>query len=143
MAKNTIKVIALDIYGTVLSSEDCENLMSPRKGLDKLFDECDVKRIKIVSASDAPILILQIDLKESGVDFSRFDNFYEFEQKPKDFRIILEDYNIKSKELLVVGDSVEADIKGAQMIGAQYYKVPEYNRKLDDFGLDSVLGNFI
>ena len=132
-----VKVIALDIYGTVLASEDAENILPARKGLEELFDRCESKGIKVVTASDASLINLKIDLKESGVNISKLDNFYELKQFPKDFSGIIEDYGIESGELLVIGDS-DKDINGAVNCKAKYFRVPEYVGIGDDFDLNSI-----
>ena len=134
-----IKVIALDIYGTVLASDDPENIMPPRIGLEELFDKCDRKGIKVVSASDSDIAVLRIDLVESGVDITRFDNFYCLNQWPfKDFKWIINDYRIKPSELLVVGDS-DKDTLGAEEVKARHIRVARYQGGRDSFDLSSVI----
>ncbi len=134
-----IKVIALDIYGTVLASEDAENLLPPRKGLEGFFRKCGDKRIKVVGASDADLINLKIDLKESGVNVEAFDRFYELKQTPKDFSKIIKDYKINAEELLVIGDS-DKDIDGARNSGACHFKVIQYHDSLRgaDFSLKEI-----
>ena len=100
-----IKVVALDIYGTVLSSTDYDNELPPRKGLEAFLDKCDVKGIKVVTASDSDFTNLKIDLKESGIDIERFDDFFCLNQFPyKDFSLIVDSYKIQPQELFVIGD---------------------------------------
>lgn len=132
-----IKVIALDIYGTVLATDDPDNELPPRNGLEAFFDKCDIKGVKVVSSSDGAIDIVKINLQESGVDIDRFNKFYRLNQLPKDFSLIVRDYNIISLELLVIGDS-DKDIMGAMKYGACWIRVPEYFDKLDDFDLSRI-----
>jgi FMN phosphatase YigB (HAD superfamily) len=121
-----IKVVALDIYGTVLATRDADNECPPRKGLSAFFDNCDSLGVKIASASDANIQNVKIDLKESGVNIEKFDRFFRLDQLPyKDFSIVSRAYSISAGELLVVGDS-DKDINGALKIEAKYIRVPEY-----------------
>lgn len=137
MAKK-IKVLALDIYGTILATDDEDNELPPRKGLEAFLDKCDDRGIKVVSASDADLENLKIDLREAGVDIYRFDNLFCLDQYPyKDFLWIVKDYKIDPKELLVIGDS-DKDIDGAKAIGARYFRVPEYKDKRDGFDLNII-----
>ena len=132
-----VKVIALDIYGTILATEDPENGLPPRKGLDDFFNKCDERDIKIVTASDANLDILKIDLEESGVDLSLFDGFYELKQNPKNFSIIHREYGLyglNCNELLVIGDG-QKDRDGALKYNACLIRVPEYKGIDDKFDL--------
>jgi phosphoglycolate phosphatase-like HAD superfamily hydrolase len=133
-----IKILALDIYGTVLCTEDPENSMPSRKGLSRLVERCKEKSIKIISASDANTDIVKNDLEESGIDISIFNNFYCLKGIVKDFLQILQDYKIKPDELFVIGDS-NKDIIGAQRIRAKYSRVPEYKDLKDDFDLGKII----
>ena len=127
-----IKVVALDIYGTVLASDDHDNACPPRKGLEAFFDMCDKRGIKIASASDATIEIVKAELQECKVDINRFDSFHQLNQLPvKHFDIIIGHYDILPSNLLVIGDSYK-DAGGATRIGALYLRVPEYTVKSDD-----------
>lgn len=62
MSACCIKVVALDIYGTVLAFDDCDYSCAPRKGLVDLFDRCDARGIKVVTSSDAFIGNMKNDL---------------------------------------------------------------------------------
>ncbi len=134
-----IKVVALDIYGTVLASDDPDNELPFRKGLEKFFDNCFSKKIKVVSSSDAPIETTKIDLQSAGLDTNKFDRFYQLNQLPrKDFSIIIGDYRIQPRELLVIGDNYGKDIMGAIEHGACFLQVPEYREHLDDFDFSRI-----
>lgn len=134
-----IKVIALDIYGTVLASDDPDNELPLRRGLERFFDNCASKKIKIVSASDAPIETTKIDLETAGIDTERFDRFYQLNQLPrKDFSIIVRDYHIKPRQLLVIGDNYDKDAMGAIEHGACFLQVPKYSEHLDDFDFSKI-----
>jgi len=133
-----IKVIALDIYGTILATDDPENLLLPRKGFSSLVAKCKSKDIKIVSTSDAFITNVQIDLSESKINLSIFDKFYMLNQSPfKNFSQVVKDYHIQPQELLVIGDSAK-DINGAKTINSQYYIVPEYRTTSKEFDLSVI-----
>ncbi len=122
-----IKVVALDIYGTVLATEDPENSLPPREGLDDFFNNCDNRNIKVVSASDGVIDNVRIDLEVSGVDLGRFAGFFKLDQLPvKDYSIVIGHYDILPREFLVVGDSYK-DIGGAIKYGTLFLRVPEYH----------------
>ena len=120
-----IKVLALDIYGTVLATKDPENKLGPRKGFGKLVEKCKQREIIIVGASDASPISVRNDLEESGVDLDIFLEFYELTQDPKDFSFILNDYSLNPQELLVIGDS-DKDFQGAIRCGCRGIKIPEY-----------------
>ena len=132
-----IKVVAVDIYGTVLASDDYGNELPPRKGFEGLLDKCDSRGIKVVTASDSDLLNLKIDLKESRVDITRFDSFHHLWQHPKNFEGILEDYHLIPEELFVIGDSMK-DMEWPRLHGAGNYMVPEYRGRRDDFRLDEI-----
>jgi len=126
-----IKVVALDIYGTVLATEDPENALPPRKGLEDFFDMCDARHIKVVGASDANPDTVKINLRDAEVDIKRFDNFYCLDQLPfKDFSQIILDFAISPAQLIVIGDS-DKDRGGADQIGSSYMYVPEYYNSKD------------
>ena len=134
-----IKVVGLDIYGTVLSSTDCDNCLPPRKGIEKFFDNCDARNIFVASCSDSYIPNVKIDLKDSGVDILRFDLFFRLDQLPvKDFDWVLAHYNIRPGELLVIGDNPVKDIEGAIRVDAKYLQVAEYRERQDDFDFGKI-----
>ena len=128
-----IKVVALDIYGTVLPSDDFENNAKPRPGLVSFFDKCDSKEIKVVTASDAFIPNVRNHLSncfrkhpEKGLSLYRFNDFFHLVDSPKDFSIILGYYSLIPKELLVIGDNPKKDIEGAAKLGCLSILVPQY-----------------
>ena len=138
-----IKVVALDIYGTVLAFDDHDCSLPPRKGFEKFLDECDERGIKVVTSSDAFIGNVQLDLtiafkcaknlktKQSdalriGLSLKRFDNFFQLDQEVKDFSIIIGHYDILPSELLVIGDNPNKDIHGALILGANAVFCPAY-----------------
>ena len=64
------KVIAFDVYGTLLYHADPENCLPPRRGFLDFAKECTEKGIILVTSSDNEKPLTKIDLKESGVPFS-------------------------------------------------------------------------
>jgi hypothetical protein len=128
-----IKVVALDIYGTVLASDDYDNWMAPRAGLVEFFNYCDKKAIKIVGSSDASINMVKAELKtvfdrhdECQMSLDRFFGFFQLNQQPfKDYSLILRYFKILASGLYVIGDS-DKDINGAKALGGPYYRCPEY-----------------
>jgi len=138
-----IKVVALDIYGTVLAFDDYDYSLPPRKGFEKFLDECDKRGIKVVTSSDAftgnvknDLLVAfrrakdletgQAGASQSGLSLDRFDGFFQLDQGAKDFSVIIRYYDIVPKELLVVGDSFNKDICGALKLGANAIHCPAY-----------------
>jgi hypothetical protein len=128
-----IQAVALDIYGTVIASDDFSQIMPPRKGIEKFFDMCDDKKIRIVGASDEILYLIKSDLgicfaryPELNLNVRRFFNIIQSEDNPKDYSLIYRDLGILPCELLVIGDG-DKDINGAIKYGCQYLRVPEYN----------------
>lgn len=129
-----IRIVALDIYGTVLALGDQENNAKPRPGLVSFFDKCDVKGIKVVTASDGSNRLVKSELEncfkkhpEPGLTLDRFNNFFRLKDWPKDFSIIIGHYDIIPRELLVIGDTHKKDIEGATRLGCLHIEVPSYD----------------
>jgi hypothetical protein len=128
-----IQAVALDIYGTVLATDDYDNSSKPRKGLDRFFDHCDMQDIKVIATSDGHPPLVRAELSavfsnhpELNLFTSRFHSFLQLDQRPlKDFSVVLEYLGISSKDLLVIGDS-DKDIHGALRKGINSIRCPEY-----------------
>ncbi len=137
------KLIALDVYGTVLRSDDYDNEMPPRKGFKEFVNICISKNIYLVTASDAPIDILKIDLEESlkkgNIKLDIFDDFFRLQYYPKDFSGIVSNYGINPIELFVIGDQYDKDIAGALRLGCNTLQVPEYNSIKDNFDFSNII----
>ena len=135
-----ISVIALDIYGTVLATDDPDNELPVRKGIESFFNECGVRRIRVASTSDAPNCTVKVHLEDYGL-FRFLDSSFQLNQLPhKNFEVVLNYYGIQASELLVIGDS-DKDINGAISIGARHLRVPEYISFSNDFDFGQVLQN--
>ena len=132
---NKYEVVALDIFGTVLSSTDADNEMPPRRGINEFLENCNKKNIYVVGASDANPTTTKRLLSETGVLVDLINRFYQLNQLPiKDFSIILRDMGVKhSNNLLVIRDNYDKDIMGAVEYGCSFLQVPEYRDNLDDF----------
>lgn len=135
--QNHFKVVALDVYGTILASDDGEYRCPPRDGLEDFLDKCDMLGIRVVTSSDAMVGTVKNDLmrafrlahqicSKSKLGLSRFDGFFQLSETPKDFSIIIEHYGINSYQLLVVGDDFGKDICGAMTSGAIGIQCPTY-----------------
>ena len=133
-----IKVVALDIYGTVLATADPDNELPPRLGIEEFVKKCKERGVKVVTASDASLDVLKIDLVDSGVKLEWFDEFFQLDETPKDFSRIIGFYDILPRELFVVGDRWKKDIEGAAKIGAYSLKVNEYYDTRDDFDFSKI-----
>ena len=127
-----IKVVALDIYGTVLATDDYENVAKPRGGLKDFFDLCDSKNVKIASTSDAHIDSVMGHLEscffrhnEERMKIECFDKFFRLNQLPKDYSFVYGHYDILPEELLVIDDKLE-NINSASKHGCRIIHVPEY-----------------
>jgi len=133
----SIKVLALDVYGTLLPVVDFKRELRPRKGLYKLLARCKNRGTEVFAASDEFPEKVRLDLDEYGVRKECFSRFIKIWGNPKDFSPILQISNIAPGELFVVGDS-DSDILGAKRIGAKYFKVPRYFNKEDNFDLNKI-----
>jgi hypothetical protein len=129
-----IKYVFLDIYGTVLCSDDHENIMPPRTGIENFFDHCNSINVPIIATSDADIESLLFDLKDCFEKFpqrkmntNRFNAFEKMEKEGyKKFMPLIEKYRVAPENVLVIGDNQLADIYGAEIIGANRLLVPRY-----------------
>ena len=131
-----IKVVAFDVYGTILASDDYDCSFRPRRGFYESVTKYRARGQLIVTASDVPINSQKRDLgstfanwrEVSGQDVSLalFDDFFQLVEMPKEFEMIRDCYGLKLDELFVFGDNYDKDILGAQTAGAKYYHVPEY-----------------
>ena len=87
-----IEVVALDIYGTILATDDSDNVCRPRRGFYDFVQRMHSNGRKIVTASDAHIGSQKMDL---GATFSHlaelsngkevltledFDYFFQLEE---------------------------------------------------------------
>lgn len=122
------KVIAFDVYGTILATDDPENAMPPRRGFVQFAKLCIEKGIILVTSSDNDLLLTKIDLEESGVPLEIFTEYCEMERgQPKNFKPIVDFFGIVSSELLVFGDRLDLDINPALGQGCRGVLVPVYN----------------
>lgn len=124
------KVVSLDVYGTMLPSIGDQ---VKRKGLDKLLAKCQDQGLVLCTCSDAPTKDVLSDFEEAKLDDRYFDEHFEmprqsgdFTKKPKDFKPILNQYNLSPEELLVIGDREVRDIDPARRLGCKTIHVPEY-----------------
>ena len=138
MSTLEIKAVALDIYGAVLATSDFDNELPPRIGINGFLERCCKNQIRLCTCSDNNTPNVQIDLKESGVNLDYFECYFEMEfGLPKDFSKITQYYYKKWKllpsQILVIGDSLERDIRPALEIGCSVLHVPEYSNQRDNF----------
>jgi FMN phosphatase YigB (HAD superfamily) len=136
-----IKLIALDLYGTLLSMRHPEN--PPRKGANEFFKNNSKNKITVVTASDVGIQYqkkdLEISLGKINLNLTVFDRFYCLDQLPvKDYSQIMQDYKLAPAEILVIDDSYKGII-GAKNNGCCYFQVPEYWNSHDDFDLSRII----
>ena len=130
----SIKVVSLDIYGTVLAFDDHDYSCPPRDGLEILLDKCDEQGIKVVTSSDAFTGNVKNDLEiafklvpERRLSLARFDGFFQLDQGIKDFSVIIGYYDILPSELLVIGDNFNKDVFGALRLGARAVHCPAFS----------------
>lgn len=128
-----IRIICLDIYGTVLATDDHDQTLPPRKGLGEFFDECDKRKIRIIATSDAYVPNVRNDISVCfdshdwlGLSIDRFFDFYQLgEIGPKDYSVVARNLGISCSEILVIGDGPK-DFFGARKHGCPLIICPEY-----------------
>ena len=145
MSLSSIKIVTLDIYGTVLAFDDVDDSFPPRKGLADFFDNCEERGIKVVTSSDGGTGNVKNDLSiafrlvierildpeerkkmRERLNLARFDEFFQLDQGEKDFSEIIGYYDIIPSQLLVVGDNLSKDICGALRLRAKAIHCPIY-----------------
>lgn len=112
------KVIAFDIYDTVLCGDDPENAMPPRRGFVEFILRAKNLGIKVISTSDGDLDNLELDLRatfKGRAPFGPevFDAYYRLMMLPKDYSDVVADFMITAEELLVIGNTYYKDLVGA------------------------------
>jgi len=138
-----IRVIALDIYGTVLCSDDPENAMPSRTGFAEFIWRAKNLGLKIVTASDADLTNLKLDLEATfrgRVNFGLeiFNGFYYLPMAPKGYGDILADFDISAEELLIIGNNYDKDLAGAPPFSSRVL-VPSYEELHDKFDFSKLV----
>jgi FMN phosphatase YigB (HAD superfamily) len=138
-----IKVIAFDVYGTILCSDDHENILPPRSGFTEFILHAKNLRIKTVTSSDSDLTNMQLDLAATlnGVapfGLEIFDGFFRLSMYPKVYQQILRFFGIKDEELLVIGNDYAKDLSQAPL-QAHKILVPSYKIVADKFSFSQVV----
>ena len=128
-----IKIVCLDIYGTVLAIDDHDQELPPRQGLKEFFDICDKKRIRVIATSDGYVDNVRRDINmcfnlhdRFGLTIDRFFDFYQLgEAAPKDYSLVARSLGIDCSEILVIGDGPK-DFFGARKYGCPLIICPPY-----------------
>jgi FMN phosphatase YigB (HAD superfamily) len=122
-----IDVVALDVFGTILASNDYKSETSARKGTEIFLKRCEKKLVKVCTCSDAETRDLETQLPQAGISLDYFDEFFEMPKGGnKNILWILSHYRINPSKLLVIGDRKEIDALPALNLGCQVLLVPEY-----------------
>ena len=124
-----IKVVAWDVYGTIISSGGGKTSRESRTrpGALEALTVIKSRGINQCTCSDGNLGTLKKDLQEGGITWKDF--FYDlystipFEQK--DFSYILEVCRLEPNNLLVIGDNEDLDLTLAREQGCQTFHVPE------------------
>ena len=140
MAKT--KVIAFDIYGTLLCEDDPDNEMPPRLGFAKFILQAKSLAIKLASTSDENNATLLIDLRETFADRvpfgpEVFDKYYRLAMVPKDYSRVLIDFSINPEELLIIGNDEYKDLSRAPASSSKIL-VPTYHGLDNSFDLSGL-----
>ncbi len=128
-----IKVISWDVYGTLIAthydkSTDCGDIpLKLRPSALEILTEIKSRQIIQCTCSDGHLENLKNNLREAGINWTDFfDDLYKMEPfQQKDFSYIIENYNIRPENLLVVGDNYDIDISLAKRQGCKTLHVPE------------------
>ncbi|MFA5124320.1 MAG: HAD family hydrolase [Patescibacteria group bacterium] len=138
-----IKVIAFDVYGTILCSDDYENALPPRPGFIEFISHAKNLKIKTVTSSDSDLTNMQLDLAATlngtapfGLEI--FDGFFRLSMYPKIYQQILRFFGIKDEELLVIGNDYDKDLSQAPL-QAHKVLVPSYKIVADKFSFSQVV----
>lgn len=140
------KIIALDVYGTILPSQGYQYA---RFGTTTFLERCKLLKafhgVKVCTCSDADTKEMLSDLVLSHSDLERhidsyFDKHFQmprgrgdFTKQPKDFKRILNYYEISPSGLFVIGDRYKRDILPAIKLGCNTYQVPEYKTMQNEY----------
>jgi len=138
-----IRVISFDVYGTILCSGDHENAMPPRQGFTEFILRAKNLGIKTVTSSDADLDNLHLDLSATfqgrvpfGIEV--FDAFFQLSMRPKNYNEIIESFNIKPEELMIIGDNPINDFEGAPIHSTKFL-IPPYQDGKDRFSFSELL----
>ncbi len=130
-----IRLVALDVYGTMIASDDGDWSFPPRQGLEGFLDECGKRNVIVVTSSDGETQAVKRDLSisfglvsERGLCIEKFGEFFRLEHPPnsgKDYSVIIGNYDIIPRELLIVDDKSE-HVHAALRLGCLAVQCPEY-----------------
>lgn len=130
-----IEVVGFDVYGTMLPTEQAN---VKRKGLDELLERCKHLGLILCTCSDGKTLNVKKDLREAEINLNYFDKYFKmlrdgknFTTAPKNFKPIIEYYQINPEKLLIIGDREPRDIIPARELGCEAILVPEYKTAKD------------
>jgi FMN phosphatase YigB (HAD superfamily) len=137
------KAIALDIYGTVLCSDDHDNELPPRTGLAEFILRAKGFGIKVISTSDAYLTNVKLDLEATfkgrvPLGLEVFDGFYQLSMKPKNYSQVISDFAIQPEELLIIGNDWINDFAGAPSFSSRIL-VPSYMEIYDKFDFSKLV----
>ena len=137
---NKSKILAFDVYGTILMTNDPENCVPAREGFIEFAEYCLKKGKILVTSSDNGTGLVKIDLSESGVALGIFSNHFRMTKgKAKDFTPIIAHYGISPEELLVFGDRLDFDIAPALAQGCRAIPIPPFENLHDNFDWMSII----
>jgi len=140
--KKIIKLVAWDVYGTLIANysnetSDCNEKGNPlklRPNALELLNHIKSKDIHQCIISDGDLGNLKKAFEEVKIHpwSDYFYDLYPMEPwKPKDLSYIIKDYEkyfkdkIQHENVLVIGDNYEMDIKFARGQGCRVFHVPE------------------
>ena len=146
-----IKVIAFDVYGTILAyaGQDrwgADLTHPPREGLEILLDKCNERGIIPVTSSDVESQDVRADLArcferfpERKLSTGRFCDFIWLNQMGvKDYFVIVDKYSLEPHELLAVDDKL-ANVQAAREIGCHGVHCTRYvAKRIDDWSFRAI-----
>lgn len=135
----TTKVIALDVYGTMLPGMIFpHNRFFLRKGVQEFVDKYKKNLLRVVTVSDARIADVRRDLRQAGFSVDLLEGIFCINEYPKDYSGIIDFYKIQPRELFVIGNDFEKDLRWAKEHGCSTLLVPSFNSPNDAFDFASI-----
>jgi len=126
-SKDKIKVLFFDLDNTLLSPQENELNLNIRKLLKRLN-----KRFKIVIISNASFKKVHYIAKKNNLDYI-YLNIYHKKPSIWGFEKALKLFNLRSEEIMMIGDQLRTDIAGANKMNIISVLVKPLNRKYESF----------
>jgi putative hydrolase of the HAD superfamily len=138
-------------HGLVAYRKTRGNLLIPYRKVKPTLSELKKRGYKLAIVSDAPRIKAWIRLVSMGIDdffdaVITFDDTGKFKPNILPFQKALKELKAKPSEVLMIGDNIKRDIKGAKKMGmktvfARYGNVKKISKKIKsnaDFEINNI-----